>query len=204
MLGSVHDAEGLVQETYLRAWRARDAYAPSRAALGTWLDRIASHACLTRREWERVRQRALRYAISQLDALTHQQFAYAVRDLMRRDGCSDALRVGGRGDLGADVKATDPHGRRWVIQCKHRRSGTKGSASPCTASASSGAPTGSVPPWPGKTGPLPPRTSGASRKKMLPTTARPPRARSWTRKTPRTRTPPPPQNPATRTAPRRT
>ncbi|MEU8794565.1 restriction endonuclease [Streptomyces sp. NPDC048643] len=81
-----------------------------------------------RREWERVQQRALRYAISQLDALTHQQFEDAVRDLMRRDGCSDALRVGGRGDLGADVKATDPHGRRWVIQCKHRRSGTKGSA----------------------------------------------------------------------------
>jgi restriction system protein len=47
---------------------------------------------------------------------------------MRRDGCQDASRVGGGGDLGADVKATDPYGRRWVIQCKHRRSGLAGSA----------------------------------------------------------------------------
>ncbi|MCX4581426.1 restriction endonuclease [Streptomyces sp. NBC_01571] len=92
------------------------------AAGGWWQQRQQ------RLEWERVKQRALRYAISQLDALTHQQFEVAVRDLMRRDGCSDALRVGGRGDLGADVKATDPHGRRWVIQCKHRRSGNEGAA----------------------------------------------------------------------------
>ncbi|MGW0552154.1 hypothetical protein [Streptomyces altiplanensis] len=39
---------------------------------------------------------------------------------MRRDGCPNAIRVGGGGDLRADVKATDPYGRRWVIQCKHR------------------------------------------------------------------------------------
>ncbi|GAA2229890.1 hypothetical protein GCM10010104_23710 [Streptomyces indiaensis] len=36
-------------------------------------------------------------------------------------------RVGGGGDLGADVKATDPLGRRWVIRCKHRRDGARGS-----------------------------------------------------------------------------
>ncbi|MFJ4931669.1 restriction endonuclease [Streptomyces sp. NPDC088736] len=92
------------------------------AAAGWWQQRTQ------RKEWERVQQRALRYAITQLDALTHQQFEFAVRDLMRRDGCSDALRVGGRGDLGADVKATDPHGRRWVVQCKHRREGNEGTA----------------------------------------------------------------------------
>ncbi|WP_455680438.1 restriction endonuclease [Streptomyces rubrogriseus] len=45
---------------------------------------------------------------------------------MQRDGCQDAQRVGGRGDLGADVKAIDPYGRRWVIQCKHRRNGAHG------------------------------------------------------------------------------
>ncbi|MFD0076364.1 hypothetical protein ACFVIY_28400 [Streptomyces sp. NPDC127166] len=36
---------------------------------------------------------------------------------MYRDGCRDAVRVGGGGDLGADVKATDPFGRRWSVNC---------------------------------------------------------------------------------------
>ncbi|MFJ2722951.1 restriction endonuclease [Streptomyces sp. NPDC087437] len=78
--------------------------------------------------WEAVRAQGLRYGLAQLDALHHTRFEYAVRDLMHRDGCRDAQRVGGRGDLGADVKATDPFGRRWVIQCKHRRNGARGSA----------------------------------------------------------------------------
>ncbi|WP_443059918.1 restriction endonuclease [Streptomyces sp. NBC_00467] len=46
---------------------------------------------------------------------------------MKRDGCTDAVQVGGAGDNRADVKATDPFGRRWVIQCKHRRNGLAGS-----------------------------------------------------------------------------
>ncbi|MFF5471492.1 restriction endonuclease [Streptomyces achromogenes] len=78
--------------------------------------------------WDAVRAQGLRYGLAQLDALHHTRFEYAVRDLMRRDGCQDAVRVGGGGDLGADVKATDPYGRRWVIQCKHRRNGLAGSA----------------------------------------------------------------------------
>lgn len=81
-----------------------------------------------RARWQQAQAHALRYGIAQLDALTHRQFEHAIRDLMHRDGCADAIQVGGQGDLGADVKATDPFGRRWVIQCKHRKNGDGGAA----------------------------------------------------------------------------
>lgn len=44
-VGSVHEAEDLVQETLARAWRSRAEYR-GEAGLRTWLHRIATHACL--------------------------------------------------------------------------------------------------------------------------------------------------------------
>jgi RNA polymerase sigma-70 factor, ECF subfamily len=45
MLGSLHDAEDMLQETFLRAWRALPDFR-GHSSVSTWLYRIATNACL--------------------------------------------------------------------------------------------------------------------------------------------------------------
>ncbi|MEU5403411.1 restriction endonuclease [Streptomyces sp. NPDC005963] len=55
---------------------------------------------------------------SDFAAMDPAAFEVAVGALCERAGCVDIEVTGGAGDLGADVLATAPDGRRMVIQCK--------------------------------------------------------------------------------------
>lgn len=58
MLGSVHEAEDLVQETYLRAWRSFGSF-EGRGSLRAWLYQIATNACLNFLDSRKNQQRLL-------------------------------------------------------------------------------------------------------------------------------------------------
>lgn len=70
--------------------------------------------------------KVLTFRMKQLAAMSADGFEQACADLLARDGFVRARRVGGSGDLGADVVAWDDDGDKVVLQCK-QYSGTVGS-----------------------------------------------------------------------------
>ncbi|BAJ26937.1 MULTISPECIES: restriction endonuclease [Kitasatospora] len=81
---------------------------------------------------DRERTSRLRMALTGpggLDSLAPDAFEFAVRDLLRRDGCR-AEKVGRSNDQSVDVLADDPLGRRWALQCKHKQDPLRGKPVP--------------------------------------------------------------------------
>jgi RNA polymerase sigma-70 factor (ECF subfamily) len=68
MTGSAADAEDLVQDVFLQAYRRLDSYR-GEAALGTWLHRLAVNACLDYVRSKQGRRQRVTDAMEDLDAL---------------------------------------------------------------------------------------------------------------------------------------
>ncbi|MGA5819940.1 restriction endonuclease [Kitasatospora sp. NPDC094028] len=80
-----------------------------------------------RRAADRVRAErlaTLRLSLAGIDALGDQEFEFALRDLLVRDGWS-ARKVGQQGDQAADVIGQHPTLGRIVLQAKHTKVGAK-------------------------------------------------------------------------------
>ncbi|MFI5801851.1 restriction endonuclease [Streptomyces sp. NPDC051561] len=74
-------------------------------------------------------RRQARRSLEAIWTMKDREFEEYVAELCRRDGCTGVQRVGGSGDLGADVIGHLPDGRKLVIQCKryakHRSVGSR-------------------------------------------------------------------------------
>ncbi|MEU9046169.1 MULTISPECIES: restriction endonuclease [unclassified Kitasatospora] len=105
-------------------WLAAHWWIPVAVALaaGAAAAAVLRARALAARE-HRLRAARLRLALSGPGGIDHMKpdaFEYAVRDLLERDGCR-ARKVGRANDQSVDVLAEDPMGRRWAVQCKHKR-----------------------------------------------------------------------------------
>jgi RNA polymerase sigma-70 factor, ECF subfamily len=126
MLGSITDAEDLVQETYLRAWRAYGGF-EGRSSVRTWLYQIATNACLTALAKHRPRLLPSGLGDPELDADTAPEVAgpevrwlQPIPDTMLAPDCADpavitAARAGVRLALIASLQYLPPRQRAVLI-----------------------------------------------------------------------------------------
>ncbi|CCK32779.1 restriction endonuclease [Streptomyces davaonensis JCM 4913] len=71
------------------------------------------------RKWRAQEEaRARELSMTEVDALSWQDFEHYVADLCRRDGCTKVVVSGKSGDLGADVVGYLADGRKLVVQVK--------------------------------------------------------------------------------------
>jgi RNA polymerase sigma-70 factor, ECF subfamily len=105
MLGSFHEAEDLVQETFERAWRAIDRVDAS-SSLRAWLYRIATNACLDALR-QRGRRRVLPFEV--MDPVRPDQPLPAAAGELWLEPFPDRLLRGLGGEAGPDPGETVVH-----------------------------------------------------------------------------------------------
>lgn len=104
MLGSIQDAEDLVQETYLRAWRSYGGF-ERRSSVRTWLYQIATNRCLT--ELAKVSRRMLPSGLSDPEPDSDAHLEVGGADLSWLEPAPDAMVIPDRADPAAVVAARE-------------------------------------------------------------------------------------------------
>jgi restriction system protein len=121
-------AIGVVLIIVLSVLRVLAAHPVVFALLGVTVIGIAAAVITTRVRRRRAQleiRTARSYAIAPYHRMDPREFEHALAFLCQRDGCRNVQVVGKAGDLGADVIATAPDGRRLVIQAKRYAATTK-------------------------------------------------------------------------------
>ncbi|MFF7656464.1 restriction endonuclease [Streptomyces sp. NPDC007983] len=107
-------------DAVVRGWPFLLVLAVGGLTCGLWQVLRAARARQIRAE----RLALLRVTLADIDAMDDEEFEFALRDLLIRDGWS-ARKVGGKGDQVADVIGGHPQRGRIVVQAKHTRFGRK-------------------------------------------------------------------------------
>jgi restriction system protein len=107
-----------------KEWRGT-AYQDQRQQIQTsFNEQNVAQGCATekyRRQQEQKREQEKRTHLTTLGevlTLRSDEFEELIGDLLRESGYTQVRRVGGSGDLAADLIATDSQGRKVIVQCK--------------------------------------------------------------------------------------